>query len=174
MPLGERRSLLCPVPGSAGCWSHRPLSPPLAGREGVQVRGVRAGVHAAGQHEAAHADPHQRPALPVPHLLQDLCAEADPQDPHDCALTGEAIQMQGIVRGPGRGCRSGEACNLGGLAWALMRCAPGETLEKPGQAGLSAQARESSFVTPPSVHSGKQLILARLLRAALRAGRGHR
>uniref|UniRef100_A0A8C2YHN0 Zinc finger protein 710 n=1 Tax=Coturnix japonica TaxID=93934 RepID=A0A8C2YHN0_COTJA len=67
-----------------------------AGREGVQVRGVRARVHAAGQHEAAHAHPHQRPALPVPHLLQDVCAEADAEDPHDCALTGEAIQVQGL------------------------------------------------------------------------------
>uniref|UniRef100_A0A8V0Z6N3 Zinc finger protein 710 n=1 Tax=Gallus gallus TaxID=9031 RepID=A0A8V0Z6N3_CHICK len=80
----------------------QPDPPPQAalahaqGREGVQVRGVRARVHAAGQHEAAHAHPHQRPALPVPHLLQDVCAEADAEDPHDCALTGEAIQVQGL------------------------------------------------------------------------------
>lgn len=59
------------------------------------MRGVWPGVHPAGKHEAAHADPYQRSALPVPHLLQDLRAEADPQDPHDCTLAREAIQMQG-------------------------------------------------------------------------------
>lgn len=99
------------------------------------MRGVWPGVHTAGKHEAAHADPHQRPALPVPHLLQDLCAEADPQDPHDCPLTCEAIQVQGTgtsYRWPGvhwlqtvarlepawpvqaRGTPAGES-----LAWAL-------------------------------------------------------
>lgn len=57
-------------------------------------------VHPAGQHEAPHADPHQRPALPVPHLLQDLCAEADAQDPHDRALAREAIQVQGTGLSP--------------------------------------------------------------------------
>ena len=78
-----------------------PSSHPPPGREGVQVRGVRPGVHPAGKHEATHADPYQRPALPVPHLLQDLRAEADPQDAHDCTLACEAIQMQGTrLSGP--------------------------------------------------------------------------
>lgn len=42
----------------------------------------------------------------------------------------------------------------------LVLCAP----EKPGRAGLSPRPQESSFVMPPSVRSGKQLII--LLRAA--------
>lgn len=92
------------------------ITPLPAGREGVQVRGVWPGVHPAGEHEAAHADPHQRPALPVPHLLQDLCAEADPQDTHDCTLAREAIQMQGM-RPQARGC----ALFTGGLVSAGLR-----------------------------------------------------
>lgn len=39
------------------------------------------------------------------------------------------------------------------------------TQKKPSQAGLSPRSRESSFVMPPSVRLGKQLILTRLLRA---------
>lgn len=104
------------------CWSSPPAhtSPP-AGREGVQVRGVRAGVHPAGQHEAAHADPHQRPALPVPHLLQDLRAEADAQDPHDRALSGEAVQVQGTG---GAGGWWGWGCESTGEHTFLLCCAP--------------------------------------------------
>lgn len=101
---GQQAVTAAQRPLRAGQLSSAAPSPPAlttshvpAGREGVQVRGVRARVHAAGQHEAAHAHPHQRPALPVPHLLQDVCAEADAEDPHDCALTGEAIQVQGTV-----------------------------------------------------------------------------
>lgn len=125
--------LLRPVPGCAPCPR---LSQPLAGREGVQVRGVRAGVHPAGQHEAAHADPHQRPSLPVPHLLQDVRAEADAQDPHDCALTGEAIQMQGTVGGPG----GGQQSRGWGLAGPLVCCAPRES--RPGWVESSVTGKQ--------------------------------
>lgn len=90
------------------------------------MRGVRPGVHPAGQHEAAHADPHQRPAIPVPHLLQDLRAEANPQDPHDCPLTREAIQMQGTrPRGPRRDFPTGGLRSAG-----LQRLRPTES--RPG------------------------------------------
>ena len=105
-------AMALPLPGSPprvtarGC-AHcvaLTITPHPTGREGVQVRGVWPGVHPTGEHEAAHADPHQRPALPVPHLLQDLRAEADPEDPHDCTLAREAIQMQGTSSsGPGAG-----------------------------------------------------------------------
>ena len=56
---------------------------------------LRAGVHTAGQHEETRADPHQHPRLPVSPLLQELCAETDPQGAHDRPLGREALQVQG-------------------------------------------------------------------------------
>ena len=83
---------------------------------------LRAGVHAAGQHEETRADPHQHPCLPVSPLLQELCAETDPQGTHDCPLGREALQMQGEQGAWGNAERKGSA-RVRGQWWSTL-CNP--------------------------------------------------
>lgn len=72
------------------------------GCEGAQMWDLWAGVHSVGQHEETRADPYQHSRLPVSPLLQEFCAETDPQSTHDRPLWREAFQMQGEQWAPWR------------------------------------------------------------------------
>lgn len=105
------------------------------GHERIQVWRVCQRVHAVCQPEETHVDPCQREAVPVPRLFQDVCAEADAQNAHDCPSARQAFQMQGEWSGASRITGSPLRLSPGRLRWLYFiffgspRCAESHLTE---------------------------------------------